>query len=38
MKRAERAAERLKSCNHLGVLPISAPFKVAEGDDFNQIE
>ena len=38
MQRAERATESLKSRNDFGVLPISTPFKIAERNDFDQIE
>jgi len=38
MQRAECATESLKSRNDLGVLSISASFKIAERDDFDQVE
>ncbi len=38
MQGAECAAEGLKGRDHLGILSVSASFKIAECDDFDQIE
>ena len=38
MQRTECATERLKRRHDLGILAISAPFKIAEGDDLDQVE
>lgn len=38
MQRTERATERLKRCNDLGVLPISTALEIAERNHFDQVE